>query len=171
MPCKQLDYIQQSAIDLSQLNETPQGHILHSAALDEDYLLVGNYVEDSLRNKIGKCEYVDFAKLMPNDKIGMKEDHRMEMVNRGGFSYWIPVADCEVTSITSYIKWEQAFRVFSNIYTAFHPTRAGELIQYNHIIHTASQTFSRENVYRYDREFRIHMSKHRLNESWGVILQ
>ena len=103
-----MDYIQQSAIDLSQLNETPQGHILHSAPSDEDYLLVGNYVqdyllvgnyvEDSLRNTIGKCEYEDFAKLMPKDKIGMEEDHRMEMVNRGGFSYWIPVADCEVTT-------------------------------------------------------------------------
>ena len=76
-----------------------------------------------------------------------------------------------MTSINSFIKWEQAFRVFSSIYTAFHPARAGELIQYNHIIHSASQMFAWENIYRYDREFRIHMSRHHMNRSWAVILQ
>ena len=86
-------------------------------------------------------------------------------------SYWVPVADREMTTISSFIKWEQAFRVSSNIYTSFHPARVGELIQYNHIIHTASQSFSWENVYRYDREFRTHMSRHHLNRSWAVILQ
>ena len=61
--------------------------------------------------------------------------------------------------------------MFSHIYMPFHPNRAEELIQYNHIIHTAAQIFAWENVYRYDREFRTHMSRHHLNRSWGVILQ
>ena len=81
------------------------------------------------------------------------------------------MTDKDSTNISSYIKWEQAFRVFSNIYTSFHPTRGEELIQYNHIIHTASQTFLWDNVYRYDREFCIQMAKHHLNLSWAVILQ
>ena len=111
----------------------------HSTLLDEDYLLVGSYVDDVTRRKIGNGEYVDFAKLMPKDKLTGEEDQRMEMVNRGGLTYWLPVSDQEVTSISSYIKWEQAFRVFSNIYTDFHPhKKSSELIQYNHIIHTAS---------------------------------
>ena len=143
----------------------------HSSLLDEDYLLVGNYIDELTRNKIGNGEYVDFAKLMPRDKLNLEEDHRMEIVNRGGMTYWVPAAECENTVINSFMKWEQAFRVFSNVYTAFHPKRAGELIQYNHIIHTASQSYSWDNVYRYDREFRIHMSKHHLNHSWAVILQ
>ena len=108
---------------------------------------------------------------MPKDLIGMEEDHRMEMINKNGMTYWVPVADHETTTIGSYAKWEQAFRVFSNIYTYFHPNRAGELIQYNHIIHTASQTFVWENVYHYNREFCIHMSCHHLVRSWSVILQ
>ena len=94
----------------------------------------------------------------------------MEMVNRGVMSFWVPLSDRENTAITNFGRWEQAFRVFMNIYTCFHPTRAGELIQYYHIIHTASQTYSWENVYN-DREFRIHMSRHHLHRSWGVILQ
>ena len=43
----------------------------HSALLDEDYLLVGNYVDETTRSKVAKGEYVDFAKLMPRDKIGI----------------------------------------------------------------------------------------------------
>ena len=145
--------------------------IYHSSLLDEDYLLVGNYVDDVTKRKIGNGEYIDFARLMPKDKVQNEDDHHMEMVNRGGMSFWVPVADRETTNINSYLKWEQAFRVFSNIYTSYHPTKTGELIQYNHIIHTASQTFAWDNVYRYDREFRIHMTCHHLHRSWGVILQ
>ena len=156
-----------SNINVNERNEK----VFHSALLDEDYLLVGNYVDDQLRKKIGNGDYVDFVKLMPRDHVGTEDDHRMEMINKNGMTYWIPVADRETTAISSYAKWEQAFRVYSNIYTYFHPSRAGELIQYNHIIHTASQSFVWENVYRYDREFRIHMSRHHLVRSWSVILQ
>ena len=145
--------------------------VYHSALLDEDYLIVGNYVEEQLRRKIGNGEYVDFARLMPRDWVGIEDDHRMEMVNRNGMTYWVPVSDRESVSINGYQKWEQAFHVFSNIYTYYHLGRAGELIQYNHIIHTASQTFLWDNIYRYDREFCIHMSKHHLVRSWSVILQ
>ena len=56
------------------------------------------------------------------------------------------------------------------ICTQYFPAKSSELIQYNHIIHTAAQTFSLDNVYRYDREFRLHVARHH-NRSWGVILQ
>ena len=133
--------------------------------------MVGNYIDESVPHKIGKGEYVDFAKLLPKDRVSSEEDHQMEMVNRGGMSFWVPVADRESANISSFSKWEQAFRVYSNIYTEFHPGHAGELIQYNHVIHTAAQTFTWENMYKYDREFCIHMSKHHLSCSWSVILQ
>ena len=145
--------------------------VVHSALLDKDYLLVGSYVDEITRQKIGNGEYVDFSKLMPKDKIAGEEDHQMEMVNKGRMSYWLPVADREATTVSSYMKWEQAFRVFSNIYNDFHPHRASELIQYNHIIYTASQSFVWENVYKYDREFRLHIAKHHIHRSWGIILQ
>ena len=111
----------------------------HSALLDEDYLLVGNYVDEITRSKVARGEYVDFAKLMPRDKIGIEGDEQhMEMVNKGGLSYWMPVTDRDNTAITSYSRWEQAFRVYSNLYTEYFPNRSNELIQYNHIIHTAA---------------------------------
>ena len=109
----------------------------HDFVMDESYLLVGNNVQDSVRSKIINGEYVDFVKLLPHDRVSMEEDNRMEMINKGGMSYWVPIADRENTStINGFNKWEQAFRVFSNIYSSQYPEKAGELIQYNRGIHT-----------------------------------
>ena len=60
--------------------------------------------------------------------------------------------------------------MYSNILTAKFPSKASELLQYNHVIHTASVTYHWENVYAYDREFRQHISRHPAR-SWVVILQ
>ena len=96
--------------------------IYHSALLDKDYLIVINYVDDLTKKRIGNGEYIDFSKLMSKDKIGLEEDHCMEMVNKGGMSYWVPVAEREGTVINNYTRWEQAFHVYSNIYNFYHPT-------------------------------------------------
>ena len=45
------------------------------AEVDEDYLLVGNYVEDHIRQRIKNGEYVDFARLLPRDRLVMDEDN------------------------------------------------------------------------------------------------
>ena len=144
---------------------------LISVMLDEDYLIVGSHVDENTRNKITNGEYIDFAKLIPKDKIMSEEDHRMEMINKNGMSFWVPVSDRESSSITGFSKWEQAFHVFSNIYTHYYPDKAGDLIQYNHVIYSAAQSFIWENVYRYDREFRMHLGRHHPHRSWSTILQ
>ena len=56
------------------------------------------------------------------------------------------------------------------MYTKYYPDRATELIQYNHIIFTAAQTFAWDNVYLYDKEFFMHLSNYP-QRSWAVILQ
>ena len=60
--------------------------------------------------------------------------------------------------------------MFSNIYMKYHPHKSGELIQYNHIIHSITMTYTWENIYSYDKEFRLHISRHP-ERNWGVILQ
>ena len=70
-----------SNIDVARLNVT-----VHSSLLDEDYLLVGNYIDEGTRKCIGNGEYIDFVKLMPKDKLS-EDDHRMESVNRDRHSY------------------------------------------------------------------------------------
>ena len=133
-------------------------------------MVMGSHVEDSLCKKILNNEYVDFSQLLPRDRVNLEEDQRMELVNRNGMSYWTPVSECEAETITPFSKWETAFRVFPNIYTSKFSSKASELLQYSHVIHTASQTYVWDNVYLYDKEFRMHLSKHP-QRSWSVILQ
>ena len=113
---------------------------------------------------------MDFAKLLSKDKVSKDDDHRMELINKGGQSFFVPVSDRETTGIYNFSKWEQAFRVFSNIYTRRYPSKATDLIQYNHVIYSASLTYVWDNVYKYDREFRMHISNYP-QRSWSVILQ
>ena len=128
-------------------------------------MTIGTHLDLSLKVKIELGDYVDFAKLLPKDRIRC-EDSRMELVNRGGQSFWILVVDREVTSINSYSQWEQAFRIYMNVFAKANPHRVTELIQYYHLIETAAASFQWENVYRYDREFRIHMALHP-ERNWG----
>ena len=94
----------------------------------------------------------------------------MEIVNRGGMSYWVPINDRNSQNISNIAKWEEAFRIYSRIYTEGNPSRAIELIQYNHIINEVALEFPWESVYAYDREFRVHMSMYP-SCNWGIILQ
>ena len=143
----------------------------HSAQVDENYLVVGAHLDKSLIEKIINNEYVNFARLLPKDRAVVKdEDHRLEIVNKGGFTYFVLVSDRECGSISGFHKWEQAFRIFSQVYTGQFPHKLSKLIQYNHIIFTAAQTYLWDNVYQYDKEFRIHISNYP-QHSWAVILQ
>ena len=140
-----------------------------SAYVDESYIVVGGHLDENMINKIIKGDYVDFGKLLPRDKITtVEEDGRMEMYCKNGRTFWSPVTNA--VTINGFAKWEQAFRVFSNIYSKANPSRASELIEYNHIIHTISQAYIWDNVYLYDKEFRLHMARNP-TRSWSMILQ
>ena len=142
-----------------------------STVVDENYLMVGSHIDDSIKDKIKRGEFIDLAKLLPKDQ-SVDDDHRMELVFKGGQTYFMPVSERENTAnaITNYHKWEQAFRVYSNIYLEANPGRALELIQYSHIICTASAAYIWDNVYTYDKEFRGHLSRFP-ERKWSQILQ
>ena len=140
----------------------------HSAMVDDHYMAIGGHVDATLRERIRKGEYIDFARLLPKTKVA-NDEGRMELVSKGGQTFFVP-ADHETVGINSFSKWEQAFRIFSNIYSQEHPDRSSELIQYNHVIFTAAQGYIWDNVYQYDREFRTHLSFFP-DRNWGIILQ
>ena len=113
------------------------------------------------------------AKLLPQDQLRVEDDNEqcMQSINKNGMTYWSPVSNRDMGGlITGFGKWETAFRVFSNVYTTQYPNRAAELLQYSHVIHTASLTYTWDNVYMYDKEFCFHISKHP-QRNWSVILQ
>ena len=143
---------------------------MQAVLIDDDYLAVGTHIDEKYREKIKQGAYVDFSKLIGKDRLDREEDHRLEKILKGGQPFYVPAVDRNLTPISNYHKWEQAFRVYMKIYAGANPSRVTELIQYNHIIEVASCSFPWENVYRCDKEFRIHMSLHP-QRNWGIILQ
>ena len=139
-----------------------------TAMMDEDYLVIGAHIDETLQSKIVKGEYIDFGKLLPRDKVLADDESKLELVIHNGKTFWVPTS--ETIAISHFSKWEQAFRIYANVYTKRFPHRSSKLIQYNHIIHTIAGMYVWENVYSYDKEFRMHLSKHP-NRSWSVILQ
>ena len=132
--------------------------------------MINAHIDESLHNHILTFKYTDFRKLISKGRYAREDDQqRMEIVNKNGLSYLSPVSDNSV-NISGYPRWEQAFRVYSNIITSRYPTKSSELLQYNHTIHTASTSYAWENMYAYDREFRNHIARHPYR-SWAIILQ
>ena len=146
-------FLSQSAV--SKLNISKD--FIHSVMVDETYQLVASHVGEITQEKIVRGDYVDFGRLVPKDRILTADDNWYEMIVKEGKTFWIPAGQNDSTAISNYGRWEQAFRVFSDIYMRAHPTRASELVQYNHLIHD-------------DKDFRIHLAKFP-NRSWAIILQ
>ena len=131
-----------------------------TASIDEDFMLLGAHIDDNLKKKIAEGEYVNFSKLVQKDRVIQEDDNRLEMISKGGMTYWVPLADRENALINGLDKWDQAFRVYSKIYAKFNPRRGEELVEYSYIIHSAAAVFSWNNVYTYDKLFRMHIAKH-----------
>ena len=115
----------------------------YSTTVDENYLVIGSHVDAAMQEKIKRGEYIDFAKLIPRDRP-VHDDHRLELVSKGGHTYFLLAGDKNLVGITNFGHWEQAFRIYSNVYTKEFPDQATQLIQYNHIIYTASLTYAWE---------------------------
>ena len=103
-------------------------HNLPHAAMDEEYLVIGGHIDSRLQQKIINFEYIDFARLLPKDCISKIEDQRSELVVRGGNTFFAPVSERETSAISSFLKGEQAFCIYSNILTRAYPGKASELI-------------------------------------------
>ena len=153
------------------ITNVEQSPFMHAVLVDERYMALGSHIDESMKKKIISHDYIDFARLLPRNKIAEEDNsNMMKLINKGGYAYYTPARETDQSQVSSFSKWEQAFRVFTSIYTREYPHRASELAQYSYTIQTASATFTWENVYRYDREFRLHM-KEFPGRSWGIILQ
>ena len=64
----------------------PNNDFMHSAMVDETYQQVASHVDLGTQAKIIKGEYVDFAKLVPKDRVMTNDDTRFEMRIKDGHS-------------------------------------------------------------------------------------
>ena len=166
------EIIKEAEKSKARMYKVPGRSALSISQIDEDYQMVDAHIDEVTRRKIQSLEYVDLRKLLPKQKmgIGREEDQHMEIVSRNGFTYLSPISEREAANINSYGKWEQAFRIYSNVLTSKMPGKSTELLQYGHTIHTAAMSYHWDNVYSYDKEFRQHIGHH-LSRTWSVILQ
>ena len=104
-------------------------------------------------SKIERGEYVELEKLLVKNGNNITDESKIELVSRGGSTYFAPVHDKE-QRISGIRKWEQAFCIYAAIYTRANPERASEIWQYVYVINTATQSFHWDNVSIYDSTFR-----------------
>ena len=76
--------------------------LFHSVLVDKDYLVVGTHVDEATKRKITMGDYVDFSKLIPQNKVSAEDNHRMEIINYGGQTFWIPASDKNTVTISNF---------------------------------------------------------------------
>ena len=158
-------------ISLRGINNPEQVNIQvdHHLDVDDQFFHVTCHVEESMRGKIQRGEYVDLQKLLPKpcNARNAINDNKLDLVYRDGHSFFVPSAASEV-KINGIRRWEQAFRIYAAIYSQANPLRAAEIWQYVHIINTAASAYVWDNVANYDFTFRQLMSTYP-QRSWAKI--
>ena len=106
------------------VDQEPQGLIQNVSAMvrsvDDNYQMIGAHIDSGIRQKIFRHEYIDFVRLITRDRITKEEDHRMEIVSKGGFTYFVPVSDREAfCTVNCFGHWEQAFSLLQHLHKVF----------------------------------------------------
>ena len=135
---------------------------------DDDFFHLVCHIDQALKQKIEKGEYVDLDKLLPRDKVGFDqqgEGDQMEWICEQGSTYLVPAK--RQSRINSFHRWEQAFCMYATIYCGANPNRARDIWQYISVINTAASSFVWNNVYNYDMIFR-QLMQFNPGRSWAV---
>ena len=133
---------------------------------DDEFFHVTCHIENGLKQRIEKGEFVDLDKLLPKNRSQVVTDSskRLQLMYKDGEAFLgAPESDNKINSIR---KWDQAFRVYAAIYSQANPSRSAEIWQYVHVINTAAASYIWENVYYYDVTFR-HLMHNKPKRSWA----
>ena len=151
--------------------EAPKGNAIQPFYVsieneDDKFLHVTCHIDESIKLKIKKCEYVELEKLLPKQHMcGYGEENRVGVFNKEGETYFAPLPE-KKGKIWNVGQWDKAFRVFTAIYTEEHPQRTIELMQYVQCIHHAATKYKWDNVAYYDFVFR-HLMEQFPHRSWA----
>ena len=137
---------------------------------DDVFFHVSCHLDESLKAKIIKGEFVELERLLPKQRgwgtSSMDNGDKMDLIFKDGKTYFAPSAP--QNKITGVRRWEQAFRIYAAVYSQANPARASEIWQYVHVINLASATYIWENVSYYDVTFR-HLMHQNPGRSWAKI--
>ena len=138
--------------------------LLQSKA-DDEFFHITCHIDQNLRDKIQRGDYVDLEKLLVKNKNVKPASGKRIMKERDdGVAYFVPSEqDLKINSIH---RWDQAFRVYATIYTKHNPERSSEIWQYIDSIHRAARLANWECVAQYDYTFRQLMAEYP-QRNWG----
>ncbi|VDI60981.1 Hypothetical predicted protein [Mytilus galloprovincialis] len=131
-----------------------------SPSLDDDITL---HVNQNLRQKIHKGEYVDLALLLRNSVI----DHDKQNVTfEQGQLVINPVSP--KTKITNIETWSDAFLFFMSIYCSVHPHKFQELVKYMSSVRKGAKRHGGIGWKYYDEQYRLKKAREP-SGSWGKL--
>ena len=133
---------------------------------DDEFIHLTCHVEQNVVDKVETKQFVELDPFLPKiDFYNFCEEQKLDMVQKGGETYWVPHVDRK-QKVNNLHSWDQAFCVYMAIYTKKFPSEASEMAQYVHTIHHAASKYAWDNVAYYDYTFRKNMAKHP-NRSWA----
>ena len=136
--------------------------------VDDEFFHITCHIDQPLLEKCQRGEFVELDKLLAKLKLDKpSREEKLDIVKKEGQSYLVTSQDKEVR-ISNVRKWDQAFRMYAAIYSKSNPSRAAEIWQYVHVIHTAAAAYKWENVAFYDMTFR-HLMAANPQRSWAKI--
>ena len=135
---------------------------------DDDFFHVTCHVDNMLRTKIERGEFVELERLLPKQRSisGGGDDNRMNLIHKDGQVYFVPAT--VNNRIHNVRRWEQAFHIYAAIYSQANPSRAAEIWQYVHTINVTASGYAWDNVAHYDVTFR-HLMSQNPARSWSKI--
>ena len=135
---------------------------------DDEFYHITCHIDDKIKQKITKGEYIDLEILFPKSRSHVAKDDEclQQYVLKNGSTYWAPPE--KESKITNIRKWEKAFHIYAAIYCQANPQRSVEIWQYVHTINGAAASFAWENVMYYDSTFRQLMAN-KPQRSWAKI--
>lgn len=162
--------IQNNKADLAK----PTGELnrqLETLLIDMKRFHLTSHVDKKLKDRILEGNFtVELKRLVPQSRSRSKTDQRLNMIYKDGMPAFIPADREAFKDITGYKQWEVAFKVFMGVFISKWPDRANELLEYSHVIHTASLTYPWESVFNYDIAMREILTDNP-NRLWGTICQ
>ena len=141
---------------------------IHADLNDGHYFTSTSHVEEKCEKKCYRGRFVEMEEILPKNKNRLSDEtNRFNLIHKkNGSVYAVPAK--EETKITNVRRWDQAFRIYSTLYSRANPERASEILQYADTINDAACTFTWENVAYYDYHFRKLMDKNP-ERSWAKI--
>lgn len=116
---------------------------------------------------ISKGGYVDLRHLVPRESLGDEADEEeLHWVIQEGTPK-LKKRTGELLQINGFRRWMTAFSCYARIYTKSNPDRAPETHQYILDIQEATQTYTWDSIYAYDKIFRMYMETKPYHD-WGT---